>query len=135
MVGVMGPLDPIAAIRMTRNHGTVLKAVQQFRGRKYDYTPRNQFEEQDALLPGRDGRADSKPGIDVGDQVLHHPHGRAEGRAQGAHPRERGLHNILPPQLRDPVAAAPGLGNPNRGDPDAGVNNPLEDRAAFSANM
>jgi hypothetical protein len=42
-----------------------------------------------------------------------------------------GYSNILPPQLRDPIAAFPGLGNPNRGN--AGVGS--DERADFFANM
>ncbi len=79
-------------VRMTRNHEAVIKAVQQFRGRKYDYTPRNEFEEQYAYYP-------AEPVERIRNQVsmsaiksLDHPHGRAEGRAQGADPPERGLH-------------------------------------------
>jgi hypothetical protein len=42
-----------------------------------------------------------------------------------------GYSNTLPPQLRDQNAAMPGLGNPNRGNPNAGVNDPNEDRYRF----
>ena len=42
---------------------------------------------------------------------------------------------MLPPQMRDPVAALGGIGNPARNDPFAGQNSPLEDRASFSASM
>src|SRR5262249_38664179 len=45
-----------------------------------------------------------------------------------------GYTNMLPPQMRDPVAAIPGLGNPAAMDPQAGVNDPIEDQAAFQAN-
>ena len=44
-----------------------------------------------------------------------------------------GYTNMLPPQLRDPVAAMPGFGNPQRNDPQAGSNDPNEDRAQFLA--
>ena len=40
---------------------------------------------------------------------------------------------MLPPQMRDPIAPMPGLGNPDRGDPLAGANDPTEERAAFFA--
>ena len=36
---------------------------------------------------------------------------------------------MLPPQLRDPMAAMPGMGNPNRRNPMAGENSVAEDRA------
>jgi hypothetical protein len=49
MVGLMYPLQPTAALRMTRNHSAIVRGLQQFAGRKYDYTPRNEFE---IRLPG-----------------------------------------------------------------------------------
>jgi VWFA-related protein len=45
MVGVMYPLTPLSGIRMTRNHTSVVNAIQQFEGRKGDYRPRNPIEE------------------------------------------------------------------------------------------
>jgi hypothetical protein len=44
-----------------------------------------------------------------------------------------GYSNMLPPQLRNRDAELPGLDNPNRGNPFAGLNNPNEDTAAFFA--
>jgi len=44
-----------------------------------------------------------------------------------------GYSNTLPPQLRDQIASVPGFGNPNRGNPTAGENNPNEDRYRFFA--
>ena len=68
MVGVMYPLESTASVRMTRNHSAVMRGLQQFLGRKYDYTPRNQFEETLRALPDRDRRADPQPGVAVGDR-------------------------------------------------------------------
>ncbi|PYQ71707.1 MAG: hypothetical protein DMG01_25285, partial [Acidobacteria bacterium] len=51
MIGVMYPLESTSSVRMTRNHDAVMKAMQQFQGRKYDYTPRNEFEERYANYP------------------------------------------------------------------------------------
>ena len=51
MVGVMYPLQPTASVRMTRNHSAVARGLEQFLGRKFDYTPRNTFEEQYANYP------------------------------------------------------------------------------------
>ena len=51
MVGMMYPLQATASVRMTRNHEAIIKGLEEFRGRKYDYTPRNQFEEQYAYYP------------------------------------------------------------------------------------
>src|SRR5207253_8502406 len=43
--------------------------------------------------------------------------------------------NMLPPQMRDPIASMPGLGNPNRGNPTAGVGDLNEDRARFFSDV
>src|SRR6185436_16909430 len=51
MIGVMYPLESTASVRMTRNHSAVMRGLQQFRGRKYDYEPRNQYEETYAHYP------------------------------------------------------------------------------------
>ncbi len=51
MIGVMYPLEPIASVRMTRNHDAVVKGLQQFLGRKYDYTPKNEYEEKIVYYP------------------------------------------------------------------------------------
>src|SRR4029077_11467121 len=51
MVGVMYPLEATGAVRMTRNHSAVSRGLQQFLGRKYEYEPKNQYEEQYAHYP------------------------------------------------------------------------------------
>src|SRR4051794_2907545 len=38
MIGLMYPLEATASVRMTRNHDAIVKGIQQFLGRKYDYT-------------------------------------------------------------------------------------------------
>jgi VWFA-related protein len=45
MAGVMYPLFSITDVLLTRNRRNVATAIRGFQGRKYDYTPRNQFEE------------------------------------------------------------------------------------------
>src|SRR6266508_1527621 len=37
MIGVMYPLETTSSVRMTRNHSAVMRGLQQFEGRKYDY--------------------------------------------------------------------------------------------------
>src|SRR6267142_2411217 len=51
MIGVMYPLESTGAVRMTRNHSAVMRGLQQFLGRKYEYEPKNQIEEQYAHYP------------------------------------------------------------------------------------
>ena len=51
MVGLMYPLTPTGDVVMGRNHEALARALEQFDGRKYDYVPRNQFEERYANYP------------------------------------------------------------------------------------
>lgn len=44
MVAVMYPLTPISALSFTRNHASIVSAIRNFEGRKFDYTPKNQLE-------------------------------------------------------------------------------------------
>ncbi|PYR40468.1 MAG: hypothetical protein DMF93_11005 [Acidobacteria bacterium] len=46
-----------------------------------------------------------------------------------------GYTNIIPPQMRNADATMPGFGNPNYGNAQAGVNDPLEDRANWLASL
>src|SRR5471030_1531174 len=51
MVGLMYPLEATGSVRMTRNHSAVVRGLNQFLGRKYEYQAKNQFEEQYAHYP------------------------------------------------------------------------------------
>jgi VWFA-related protein len=51
MVGIMYPLTPTDAVVMGRNHEAMARAIETFDGRKYNYQPRNQFEDQYANYP------------------------------------------------------------------------------------
>ncbi|HEV8208500.1 MAG TPA: hypothetical protein VGP77_00200, partial [Vicinamibacterales bacterium] len=51
MVGVMYPLEATGSVRMTRNHSAVSRGLQGFLGRKFEYEPKNQFEETYAHYP------------------------------------------------------------------------------------
>ena len=135
MVGVMYPLQSISLVRMTRNHEAVVKAVRQFLGRKYDYTPRNEIEERYAHYPAETvERIRTQVSLTAIRGLITHMGVLKEGRKALILVSE-GFTNMLPPQMRDPVASLPGFGNNARNDPNAGANNPLEDRAAFSASM
>ena len=117
LVAVMYPLTPLDARRAdarSRRRDPRDRAVQ---GRKFDYEPRNDIEQRYAHLARRDRRADSAPGVAVGAEGAGGEAGRAARGPQGDHLRQRGLHGMLPPQLRDPVAGVPGLGNPRARQP------------------
>jgi VWFA-related protein len=51
MMGLMYPLESVFNVRMTRNHEAVVKGLDRFLGRKYDYSPVNDLERQYAYLP------------------------------------------------------------------------------------
>jgi VWFA-related protein len=122
MVGIMYPLTPTSDVVMSRNHESLARAIEQFDGRKYDYFPRNQFEEQYANYPAvvvEQIRNQVSLGALKG--LIIKLGGLREGRKALILVSE-GYTNYLPPQLRDPVASQPGLGNPARGDQSRGDN-------------
>src|SRR5215471_16450660 len=45
MIGVMYPLESTSSVRMTRNHSAVMRGLEGFLGRKFEYEPKNQYEE------------------------------------------------------------------------------------------
>src|SRR5262245_27920475 len=51
MIGLMYPLESVFNVRMTRSHEAVVKGLDKFLGRKFDYTPLNDLERQYAYLP------------------------------------------------------------------------------------
>ena len=133
MVGLMYPLQSIYSVRFTRNHAAISKGIQQFLGRKFDYTPRNQIEEKYAYYPAEVvERIRNQVSLSAIEGMIVHMGSLKEGRKALILVSE-GYTNMLPPQLRNPIAAMPGVGNPVANDPLAGTNNPNEDRAAFFA--
>jgi VWFA-related protein len=51
LVAVIYPLTPISALTFSRNHEGTAGAMMNFEGRKYDYTPKNDYERQFDMLP------------------------------------------------------------------------------------
>ncbi|HET9372491.1 MAG TPA: VWA domain-containing protein, partial [Vicinamibacterales bacterium] len=51
LVALMYPLTPVTAITFSRNHEGTAQAIMNFEGRKYDYTPRNAYEERYQMQP------------------------------------------------------------------------------------
>ena len=134
MIGLMYPLQPTASVRMTRNHEAVSTALRQFIGRKYDYTPKNATEERYAYYPAEVvEKIRNQVSMSALKALILRMGALKEGRKALILVSE-GYNAMLPPQMRDPIAAAPGLANPLRNDPDAGVGSVAEGRAAFSSN-
>ena len=134
LLAVMYPLTPLSEVTLTRNHDKVLGAISIFEGRKYDYTPRNIMEERYAMYPAR---IVEKVRLEVTISAMKALATRLgslrEGRKAMVFVSE-GFASRLPPQLDDPIASAPGYGNPNRLNPLAGQNpTPLEQSADFFA--
>ncbi len=131
MVAIMYPLTPITGLTFTRNRRSLVSAIENFQGRRFDYTPRNEFEERYAYYPAATVEmirnqvtmtALKGAAIRLG--------GLREGRKSLILVSE-GFTSILPPQLNDPVAAMPGLGNAARSSPS--IQN--TDRAEWSATV
>jgi VWFA-related protein len=134
MVAIMYPLTPVDGISFTRNHASIVSAINSFEGRKFRYEPRNQFEEQYSRYPTEQVEYIRN------DVVMTALRGAAtrlgslrEGRKALIFVSE-GLTAMLPPQMRNMDASMPGVfTNPVARDPTAGENNPREDTARFFA--
>jgi VWFA-related protein len=134
LVGIAYPLTPFSAIAFTRNHESVIRAIEQFDGRKYDYQPRNQMEEQYVYYPVETvERIRNQVSLSAIRSISAGLGTLREGRKTMILVSE-GYVNYVPPQLRDPSAAYPGLGNPNRRNPMAGEGDMNEDRYRFFSN-
>ena len=128
MVGLMYPLTPLSDVIMSRNHEALARAVEKFDGRKFDYTPKNQFEEKYANYPASVvERMRNEVSLSALRSLVTHMGSLREGRKAVILVSE-GYSNYLPPQLRDPIASMPGFGNPARQSPSAGAG---EDRERF----
>ncbi|HEY7289352.1 MAG TPA: VWA domain-containing protein [Vicinamibacterales bacterium] len=135
MVGVMYPLESTASVRMTRNHDAVVRGLQQFIGRKYDYEPKNEFEEKYAYYPTETvERIRVQVSMSAIKSLIVHMGSLKEGRKSLILVSE-GFTYMVPPQMRNANAQMPGFGNPNANNPQAGTNDINEDRAAWSADM
>ena len=115
MVALMYPLTPVADIRFSRDKGALMGAIERFEGRKFDYRPRNPFEEQYAFYPAVTvERIRNQITMGALKAAAIRMGGLREGRKSVIWVSE-GFTSTLPPQLNDPVAAMPGLNNPARG--------------------
>ncbi len=134
MVAIMYPLQPIASMRFTRNHDAIRRAIEQFVGRKFEYEPKNEFEQKIAYYPTETvEKVRNQISLSAMESLVSHMGGLKEGRKTMILVSE-GYSNMLPPQMRNPVASVPGVGNPAAHDPNAGRDDPNEFRAqAFSS--
>ncbi len=133
MVGLMYPLEATASVRMTRNHSAVARGLSQFLGRKYDYQPKNQFEETYAHYPADTvEKIRNQVSLSALKALIIHMGSLKEGRKSLILVSE-GYTSLLPPQMRSADAQLPGFGA--NSDPNAGVGNINEDRAQWTAGL
>ena len=135
LVAVMYPMSPLDSVTLTRDHQSIMRALERFEGRKFNYEPKFPQEQRYQLYPAevverirRQVSLSAIEGLSVKLGALR------EGRKAVIVVSE-GYTAVLPPQLRDPVASLPGMGNPNRRNPMAGENNVNEDRAEFAGQL
>ena len=135
MIGLMYPLESTGSVRMTRDHSAVMRGLQQFLGRKYEYEPKNQFEERYAYYPTEVvERIRTQVSLSALKALIYHMGSLKEGRKTLIVVSE-GYSYMVPPQMRNANASMPGSGNPNAFNPQAGVGDPTEERAAWSADI
>ncbi|MBM62593.1 MAG: hypothetical protein CL484_06550 [Acidobacteria bacterium] len=129
LVAVMYPLTPVGDVRLTRDHAQIVRALQSFEGRKYNYEPKNLYEQQ---YTHYDTTTVEMIRNDVSLSALKalsiHLGGLREGR-KSAIVLTEGYSNYVPPQMRH-NAQAVGTYNPQRNNPLAGEN-PFEETNQF----
>ncbi|MEO5896701.1 MAG: VWA domain-containing protein [Vicinamibacterales bacterium] len=119
MVAIMYPLTPVNDISFTRSRARLVSAIENFEGRKFNYQPRNQFEEQYAYYPSATvERIRNQVSMSAIKAAAIRLGGLREGRKSIIYVSE-GFTTALPPQLQDPNAQNPGMNNPNRRNPNA----------------
>lgn len=119
MVALMYPLTPVSDIRFSRNRDSLIGAINKFEGRKFNYDPRNTFEEQYAYYPVETvERVRNQVTMSALQAACMQMGALREGRKSLVFVSE-GFTTTVPTQLNDPSAAMPGMNNPYRKDPKA----------------
>ena len=107
MIGVMYPLESTVSVRMTRDHSAVMRGLQQFLGRKYEYEPKNQFEERYAYYPTEVvERIRVQVSLSAIKSLIVHMGSLKEGRKSLIIVSE-GFSYMVPPQMRNADATQP----------------------------
>lgn len=124
MVGIMYPLWSLNDVLLSRDRSEVAGAIRTFRGRKYDYTPRNLFEERYAnqVSTMEAERIRNQVTMSAIKGLIVKLGGLREGRKAIILVSE-GFTNSLPSQAQDPIAAAPGMPGPGG---TGGISRPLD---------
>ena len=109
MIGLMYPLQSVLNVRMTRNHAAIVQGIQKFIGRKYDYTPMNDIEQQYANYPTETvERIRNKVSLSALKGLIIHMGTLKQGRKSLIVVSE-GFTYMVPPQLRSPNSQMPAI--------------------------
>ncbi len=133
MAGIMYPLWSIGDVILTRNRKDVASAIRSFTGRKYDYQPRNAFEERYVhyVSTMEAERIRNQVTLSALKGLITRLGGLREGRKAIVLISE-GFTNSLPVQVQDQIATCNGgpCGNQPRSRPDpvGGQGGPLQAR-------
>ena len=107
LVAVFSPLTPVSEILFTNDHASIVSAVQRFEGRKFDYTPRNRFEEEYSRYPTSEvERIRNEIVMDALSSVAVRMGSMRQGRKSIIFVSE-GLTVMLPPQMQRQNAQNP----------------------------
>ena len=133
VIGIMYPLTPVDGVSFTRNSASVISAIERFEGRKFDYQPRNIFEQRYARFPSEVvERIRNEVVMTALRGLATRLGGLREGRKAIIYVSE-GLTVMLPPQLRTADASRGPLGNPGSRSPLIGENSQRERTASVFA--
>jgi VWFA-related protein len=133
LAGIMYPLWSINDVLLSRNRKQVASAMREFTGRKFDYTPRNAFEERYVhyVSTVEAERIRNQVSLTALKGLIIRLGGLREGRKAIVLVSE-GYTNTLPVQMNDQVATCNGMACGNqprpRPDPVGGANSPLQQR-------
>jgi len=130
MGAIMYPLTPITGLTFTRNRASLISAIENFEGRRFDYRSRNEFEERYAYYPASTvEQIRNQVVMSALKAAAARLGGLREGRKSVIYVSE-GFTTLLPPQMNEPVAAMPGMAGRNV---PSGAQN--SDRAEWSAQV
>ena len=132
LIALMYPLTPVSALRFTNNHESIIRAIESFEGRKYEFTPRNEQERRYAFYPTTVvERIRNEVSLSALRSLTYRLGALREGRKAIILVSE-GYSNLIPQELRDSIASAPGF---NPGGPNSNFNGGPEGAMELAADV
>ncbi len=130
MLAIMVPLMPASDVSFTRDHASIIRAIEQFEGRKYDYRPRNQMEENYVRYDTQTVERIRNDVVMGALRGLSVRLGSLSERRKSIIFVSEGFTAMLPPQMRRADASSP-IDPLTRGIPSGAGDTPREESAAF----